>query len=134
MAVTSPFLPTPLDSMQEDSFGVSGFSATPNACIKKGRQLNFAGQTANTSASNVANQAVGTVKIPSGTADGGSITITNSLIGATSLIVLQVKGSSGKKLMLDNVVPASGSATFTVRTADAAATTADCDVWYWIVN
>jgi hypothetical protein len=91
-------------------------------------------QTANTSAGNVANQAVGTVQIASGTTDGANVTITNARITANSFIFLTIKGDGGKKIFLDKVVPTTGSATFRVQTSDAAATTANCDVWFQIWN
>ncbi len=128
-------IPTRVDGLVQvltDSGG-RPFSGPPQVALDTGAQLGVFGQTVNTSPG-ASNQAIGTVSIPITTADAGVVTITNSLISANSFIFLQVKGSSGKKLLLDNVVPAGGSATFTVRTVDAAATTAGCDVWYWIIN
>lgn len=115
-----------------------GFDELRNAVthpgLLPGRMLKQLGQTHNTSAATVANQQTGTVLVPSGTTDGGTITITNTLISAISMIFLQVAGTSNKKLLTDTVVPTAGSATFKVRTVDAAATSADCDVWYFIAN
>ncbi len=128
-------IPTRVDGLVQvltDSGG-RPFSGPPQVALDTGAQLGVFGQTVNTSPG-AANQAIGTVSIPITTADGATVTITNSLITANSFLFLQVKGSSGKKLTLDTVVPAGGSATFTVRTVDALATTAACDVWYWIIN
>ncbi len=127
-------IPTRVDGLVQvltDSGG-RPFSGPPQVALDTGAQLGVFGQTVNTSPG-ASNQAIGTVSIPIATADAATVTIANSLITANSFLFLQVKGSSGKKLTLDTVVPAGGSATFTVRTVDALATAA-CDVWYWIIN
>jgi len=128
-------IPTRVDGLVQvltDSGG-RPFSGPPQVALDTGAQLGVFGQTVNTSPG-ASNQAIGTVSIPIATADAATVTIANSLITANSFLFLQVKGNSGKKLTLDTVVPAGGSATFTVRTVDALATTAACDVWYWIIN
>jgi hypothetical protein len=128
------YIPTSVHGlMQELADGI--YRPFPGPAVGTGFRIGYQGQTANTSGSNVPNQQIGTVSIPSGTADGAVITVPNTLVTASSLIFLQVKGSSGKKLMLDAIVCNTGvSFTFTVRTADAAATTAACDVHYLIYN
>lgn len=135
MPVTSPFLPTPLDSLQEDSYGVSTFSATPNICVKKGRQLNFAGQTANTSGANVANQAVGTFSLPNGTTSGTSLTaVANTLVGANSLIeIIGINGDPGVQVTFCVVSRVAGTS-FTVKVYTSGTTTAAADVHYRITN
>lgn len=132
MAYTAPALPTALEGVQQDSTAVSNQPA-PNPAIAAGRELCFAGQTANTSAGNVANQAVGTCGIPSGTASGATIAVPNTLVGASSLVFLQARGNGGtiQGLAVTTLTPGSG---FTITVYASGATTASVDIWYLIIN
>lgn len=131
MAYTSPALPTALEGVQQDSTAVSNQPA-PNPCIASGRELCFAGQTSNASASNVANQAVGTFSIPNGTANGATVQVNNSLVGAGSLVFLQLRGNGGTIQGVAATAVAAGSFTITIYASGATIAAVDC--WFWVVN
>ncbi len=131
MAYTGPVLPTSLEGIQNDSTAANNQPA-PNPCVAANRQLCVAGQTANTSAGNVANQQVGTFSIPAGTASGGTVAVANTLVGANSLVFLQVRGNGGT--ISEIAVTAVAAGTFTVTVYASGATTSAVDCWYWIVN
>lgn len=131
MAYTSPALPTALEGVQQDSTVISNQPA-PNPCIASGRELCFAGQTSNTSAGNVANQAVGTFSIPNGTANGATVQVNNSLIGANSMVFVQLRGNGGTIQGVAVTAVAAGS--FTVSVYASGNTTAAVDCWFWVVN
>lgn len=89
---------------------------TPRTGILAGRGWNAHGQTANTSAADVANQIVGTVSLPAVNALAtGTATITNSLITTLSLIFVTVKlgatadSGAGRGLCVQLQAPAAGS-------------------------
>lgn len=128
---TGPVLPTALEGIQLDATAPNNQPA-PNPCIASGRELCYAGQASNTSAGNVANQAVGTFSIPAGTAAGGTIVVSNTLVGPNSLVFTQLRGNGGT--IAEVAVTAVAAGTFTVTVYASGATMAAVDCWYWIVN
>ncbi len=129
---TAPVLPTAIEGLQMDSTAPNN-QPTPNPCIAAGRQLCVAGQTANTSAGSVANQQVGTFSIPAGTASGGMVAVPNTLVGAGSLVFLQVRGNGGTITTVAVTALTAGTG-FTVTVYGSGATTSAVDCWYLIVN
>jgi len=129
---TAPVLPTALEGIQLDSTAPNN-QPTPNPCIAANRQLCVAGQTANTSGGNVANQQVGTFSIPAGTANGGTVAVANTLVGANSLVFLQVRGNGGTITTVGVTALTAGTG-FTATVYASGATTGAVDCWYWIVN
>ena len=117
---------------------ISNITPAINPAIAPGRELCYAGQTSNTSAGNVAGQAIGTFSIPSGTANGATVVVNNGQIGPNSMVFLQLRGNGGT--ITNVVVSALTAATtgvtgsFTITVNSSGATTSAVDCWYWIVN
>ncbi len=117
---------------------VSNITPAPNPAIAANRMLCYAGQTSNTSAGAVGGQALGAVSIPSGTANGGTVVVTNSQIGPNSYIFLQLRGFGGTiqevAVTAQTAATTSTPGTFTIAVATSGPTTSAVDCHYWIVN
>ena len=136
MSLTTPVQPTEVEGLVNDSATTgSSQNVAYNVGVAAGRELIYAGQTANTSAANVANQAIGTFQIPSGTANGTAITVPNTLVGANSIIMLQLCQNPGQitELAVDPAAIVAGTS-FAVKVYTSANTGANADCWYQILN
>jgi hypothetical protein len=133
--MASSKISTPISGIVQQIGDNSAFTI-PVVGIDNAYKIAFLSATSNSTAGGgfAANQALCGIQLASGTTDGQVIAVTNVRAQLQSFIFLQCAGASGKKLIFDTVVTASGSFTFTVRTVDGAATTAACDVWYLVFN
>lgn len=131
----------PLSSV--DGIGYDGDVTTGNrnAGWIAGRKPVSLGQTVNTVASTVADQMTGTVALPAlAAAATGTVTITNALITANSMIFTQVRrgtttGAAGAGVVTEAQAPTAGSCVISVRNPGSAASlSTDYELWYWIVN
>ena len=101
-------------------------------------KLKWLGQAANTAAGNVANQGIGTVGLPAlGAGAEGTVTVTDSLITASSLVFVTVVNANGDttagaRVTADVRMPASGSVVVHYKTDQAMS--AAWAAWYWVVN
>jgi hypothetical protein len=130
MAYTPPVQATAIEGLQIDASG--GQQPAPNPTVGAGRQLCFAGQTANASAGAAANQALGAFSVPAGTANGGAVAVPNALVGPGSYVFLQPTGNGGAITGL--AVTATAAGQFTATIYSSGATTSATDVWYAIFN
>ena len=130
MAYTPPVQATAIEGLQIDASG--GQQPAPNPTVGAGRQLCFAGQTANASAGAAANPALGAFSVPAGTANGATIAVPNALVGPGSYVFLQPTGNGGAITGLAVTATAAGGFTATVYSSGA--TTSATDVWYLVVN
>lgn len=139
MGYTGPAQPTDVDGLQVDSTVVASVPQ-PNPSVPAGANLCFAGQSVanagvNTSGANVANQAIGTFAIPSGTANGAKIVVPNTLIKAGSMVMTQLTGIGGT---ITEVCVSPGDyvagTSFAATIVTSGATTAAVDCWYQIIN
>jgi hypothetical protein len=87
--------PTSIQGIVHDSAAGSPSSTTAHPGIGAGFKLCADGQIANTSASAVANQCLGAVSLPAVNAGVvGDVTLSNTLITATSYILLTLVGGA----------------------------------------
>jgi|SRR5579859_92779 len=134
---------TPMPTVADPFYLDDGLSQTPNGALKSGRKFVYLGQTVSTLASTVANQPVGTVAIGAlNAAATTTVTITNSLIVATSFVFCQIAkcttvagAGAVATLVCAPRVPGTGSCVVDVTNLGSAATlSTDYQLWYWIVN
>jgi len=98
--------------------------------------LNIPGQTSNHSASSVANQRVGTFKIPAGTtAPATNFTIANTSVTAQSIVLLTLTAPVGQvSYAAHNVAAQVPGTSFTVDVFLSGTLTQDVDCHYFIIN
>jgi len=117
--------------------GVARLDASKNLVIENGGRLTVPAQTGNTSATYVPNLTLGWFGLPAGNAAGSTVVVSNAAVTANSAILLQVQGNPGADNVLTPKVcarVAGVSFSFTVKTLDAAVTSAAVDILYLIVN
>lgn len=126
------------------TYGSSDPSAgSPNPGPRTGQKFAAPAQTVSTLASTVANQTVGTVGIGALAAGAtGTVTITNSLIAATSFVFCvvakqtTVAGAGAVATVLCAPrIPGAGSCVVDVTNLGSAATlSTDYQIWYLVIN
>ena len=120
-----------------DGLGLDGLAEGINPGLLQGRKLKWFGQTANTSAGNVANQGLGTVSLPAlGANTSGTVVIGDGLIGATSILLLcpNSKGDATAGRGVFAWVESVGAGTATIGYRCAAAMSGAWDLHYLVLN
>lgn len=132
---------TPIDFLEFDADPSSTTFIRPNLGMADSKPyLKALGQTANTVAGNVANQAIGTLAVPAIAVNVvGTIALSNTLITANSFIFLSVRKvgtdsstSRGPVAWVDAI--GAGTATIGVKAEDLAISASVYVVHYLIIN
>ena len=119
------------------SYGANGgailYDANGKVLLKAGAALKAVGQVGNTGGGSTPNQFVGVATMPSGTANGGTVTINHALVTAASIIFLTFYSYNNLALL---GVPGRrvGSFDVQVTTIGGAPTPAAWDFAYLIFN